>query len=654
MNKNRLAGRQNDLARSAPTPTATPRLGSLDVFLLSAWCGLAAGCLEVATRVFCKKMGVAQPLYLMSRHFLWLGPLSNLLLFSGLGMGLAALTWARPRFGGFVSPRLVCALALMPVALVAGPFIYAEAWFLLFLGVASRLVPALERHPAALRRVVIVSLPGLAGLVSVLAGFVFGVDWLKRHRESGRPSLSEAAPNVLLIVLDTVRADHLSLYGYDRPTTPALERWARRGILFSEARATAPWTLASHASLFTGLWPHELGVKWLAPLDTTAPTLAEHFGSRGYATAGFVANLIYCSYDTGLDRGFTHYEDYVLERLMALRTASLFDQAATQLSALGGLVDAGPFRSLRSAIARSFFPREQRKDAGAIHRAFVDWLSQRPEPARPFFVFLNYMDAHSPYVLPPGAAHRFGLRPESRDEFQVLNDHWDSIDKRRLPLRYRALARDSYDNCIAHLDEGLGKLLDELAGRGVLDRTFVIIASDHGEGLGEHDLFDHGESLYRTEIRVPLLIVPPAALRTRRVIGQPVSLRDLAATIVELAGQGTRSPFPGRSLSRLWADPTPGVDSVAGDPVVSELSAPNPINPNQGRSPAHRGPLVAIAERDLVYIRNAGDGTEELYDERDDPRELINRARAAASQPVLEHFRALLGQWKGRLREADR
>ena len=415
----------------------------------------------------------------------------------------------------------------------------------------------------------------------------------------------------------------------------------------SEARATAPWTLASHASLFTGRWPRELGVKWLTPLGTTVPTLAEHFGSRGYATAGFVANLIYCSYDTGLDRGFTHYEDYVLERLMALRTASLIDKAARELSALSRLVDADPFRSLRAAIARSFFPRERRKDAGAINRAFVGWLSQRPEPARPFFAFLNYLDAHSPYVLPPGAAHRFGLEPESQDDFQVLNDHWDSIDKLRLPPRYRAFARDSYDNCIAHLDEGLGKLLDELAGRGVLDRTLVIVTSDHGEGLGEHDLFDHGESLYRTEIRVPLLIIPPAALRTRGVVSQTVSLRDLPATIVELAGQGTGSPFPGRSLSRLWADPTTGGDSVAGDSVVSELSAPNPINPNQGRSPAYRGPLVAIAERDLVYIQNAGDGTEELYNERDDPRELINRARAAASQPVLEHFRAVSASGRG-------
>ena len=311
-------------------------------------------------------------------------------------------------------------------------------------------------------------------------------------------------------------------------------------------------------------------------------------------------------------------------------------------------MDADPFRSLRAAIVRSFFPRAARTPGQSIANS-SDWLSQRPEPARPFFVFLNYLDAHSPYVLPPSAVHRFGLEPRA-GRFPGARRSLDLDRQAPAAAALSRSGRDSYDNCVAHLDEGLGKLFDELAERGVLDRTLVIVTSDHGEGLGEHDLFDHGESLYRTEIRVPLLIVPPAALRTRRVVSQTVSLRDLPATIVELAGQGTGSPFPGRSLSRLWADPTPGGDPVAGDSVVSELSAPNPINPNQGRSPAYRGPLVAIAERDLVYIQNAGDGTEELYNERDDPRELINRARAAASQPVLEHFRPVSASGKGAAR----
>ena len=119
-----------------------------------------------------------------------------------------------------------------------------------------------------------------------------------------------SAANVILIVLDTVRAESLSLYGYHRDTTPNLTRLAARGVRFDRAFATAPWTAPSHASMFTGRWCHELSVGWNRPLDGTSPTLAEFLGARGYATAGFVANTTYCSYETGLDRGFAHYEDY--------------------------------------------------------------------------------------------------------------------------------------------------------------------------------------------------------------------------------------------------------------------------------------------------------------------------------------------------------
>ena len=119
---------------------------------------------------------------------------------------------------------------------------------------------------------------------------MFAGDWVKERREASRPLPPADSPNVLLIVMDTVRADHLSLYGYDRATTPTLEQLAKRGIRFDKARATAPWTLASHASLFTGRWPHELDVQWLTPLRGKFPTLAEYLGSHGYATAGFVAN----------------------------------------------------------------------------------------------------------------------------------------------------------------------------------------------------------------------------------------------------------------------------------------------------------------------------------------------------------------------------
>ncbi len=120
---------------------------------------------------------------------------------------------------------------------------------------------------------------------------------------------------------------------------------------------------------------------------------------------------------------------------------------------------------------------------------------------------------------------------------------------------YRNLIADCYDSCLAYLDQRLGELFDELQSRGVLDRTLVIVTSDHGEGLGEHGLFDHGESLYRTEIRVPLLFVLPARSRHQAVVRETVSLRDLPATITDLVGLGPGAPFPGQSLARLWQGP---------------------------------------------------------------------------------------------------
>src|SRR5262249_35622618 len=174
---------------------------------------------------------------------------------------------------------------------------------------------------------------------------------------------------------------------------------------------------------------------------------------------------------------------------------------------------------------------------------------------------------------------------------------------------------------------------------GERDRTLVIAVSDHGEGLGEHALFDHGESLYRMEIRVPLLIVLPARGRIRRVVAEPVSLRELPATIVDLVGLGGSRPFPGATLSRFWREPPAGARATALDGVVSELSSPNPSDPNHGRSPAYRVPLISLAEGDFVYIRNEGNGTEELFNEREDPRELTNRVGDEAMRPILGRLR---------------
>ena len=193
----------------------------------------------------------------------------------------------------------------------------------------------------------------------------------------------------------------------------------------------------------------------------------------------------------------------------------------------------------------------------------------------------------------------------------------------------------------------MGDLLDELRTLGVLDRTLLVIVSDHGEGLGEHDLFDHGESLYRTEIGVPLLIVPPSGEQHASVVSESVSLRDLPATIVDLLDLSESSPFSRTLAGAILAERSPRPDADADvDAVISELPSPNPANLNRGRSPASRGPLVSLAMGDFVYIRNLGDGAEELFNEHDDPRERDNRARLPSMMPVLDGFRQLFDRFQ--------
>jgi arylsulfatase A-like enzyme len=606
--------------------------------------------LEVGTRIVAAGLSTNNRLHSMSRHFIWLVPLSDLLLFSMIGLVLALVAKLRPQFGRWFGLRLIGFLAILPVLMVSSPRIYREAWVLLALGAAVRLAPMLERHAAGFRRQLLLTFPGLLAVVLALAGIVLGGEWLAKRREEARPLPPGDPPNVVLITLDTVRADHLSLYGYQRPTSPNLEKLARLGIRFDEARAAAPWTLPSHASMFTGRWPHELSVDWMVPLDGKHPTLAEHLGSRGYATAGFVANLFGCSYDSGLNRGFTHYEDYILEYLVPLRMAWLVDHLARVISQLGTIVgrtlDVGSLPPLHESWLSPYFDRLRKKDAGSINRAFLEWLSHRSQPARPFFAFLNYYDAHAPFVLPAGAEYRFGLKPRRPADFTFLEVDWELTDKMKFRPAYHELVRDSYDNCVAYLDGRLGELLDELQRRGVLDHTVVIVTSDHGEGLGEHHLFDHGESLYRTEIHVPLVIVLPVRQRAMGVVRETVSLRDLPATILDLVGMGDGSPFPGRSLAVLWCDSSSRASPGATGAVLSELSRPNPGNPNGGRSPAWRGPLISVAEAEFVYIRNRGDGTEELYNEHLDPGEVQNLIGVEAMQPVVERLRRRVDQAK--------
>ena len=291
------------------------------MLVLSAWCGLRPGLLEVGTIVVRKRTFDPNQLYEMSRHFVWLIPLTNLCLFLALGVILKLLLLAWPRRVNWLAPRLLCSLTMLPILLVGLPRIHGLAWFVVTLGVAARLVPmpraACRRLPSA----VAFSFPVVVGLVPILAATVWGGDWIKERRQSRQAAPRPGSPNVLLIVLDTVAADHLSLYGYERPTSPTWSNWPSAGFASIGCRRPRHGRCHPMRACSPDVGRTSFPPAGSRPLDRTYPTLAEFLGSRGYATAGFVANYWYCASDSGLDRGFAAYEDYIFPRLTAFKSA---------------------------------------------------------------------------------------------------------------------------------------------------------------------------------------------------------------------------------------------------------------------------------------------------------------------------------------------
>jgi arylsulfatase A-like enzyme len=577
----------------------------------------------------------------MSRHFIWLVPLTDLLVLLLIGLVGCLVAILRPASGRWAVVRTLCALTLLPMLLVAFPQVYGLAWLLVAVGISARLVPILERHGFPFRRVALYSAPILAGTVAALAAVPWAADRAQQWHERGRP-IPPGAPNVLLIVMDTVAADHLALYGYERPTSPAIDELARRGSRFDAARSASSWTLPSHASMFTGRWPHELSVGWRTPLDAAAPTVAEYLRARGYATAGFIANTTYCAADSGLNRGYTVYRDYIFHELSPFKMAVMVQRPLDGLQTIGDVLgDTLELDWLRAGVRRV---RERfetdRKEADVVSREFLDWLAHRPQPERPFFAFLNYCDAHTPYQLSPRRVHRFGVKPGDEREYRLIQDWW-TMDKSRLSPEELAFVFNAYDDCVASIDEQVGRLFDELERRKALDRTWVLLVSDHGESFGEHaGVYLHGSSLYQTELHVPLVVVPPPATRIKPVVGETTSLRNLAATIVDLAGQSADSPFPGVSLAQAWRPSSRSpVDAGSEESALAELVPNETLVGSASDSSRLPWPLASLTEGGWSYIRREGELLEELYHLREDPQEQHNVVDSANSRPRLEQMR---------------
>ena len=594
---------------SVAEPVAFP----VSPVLLVSWFALCAASLELAYTAVLKLL---QHVVFADLQILWMTPLGYLILFSPAVLLIPLLR--RLHVGRF-DPALA-----MLVAMVSFSFL-SLFWgrldrvstLVLMAGVTVQGTRSLLAHPVGFARVVRRTLPWLFGLALLGAG-INGWGWYRERAAVRSLPGGGRGPNVLLLVLDTVRGMSLSLYGYSRETTPALERFATRGVVFEAAYATAPWTLPSIASMFTGRYPHEHGAEWLVPLSNRDQTVAEVFRDAGFITGGFAANLNYSSAEVGLARGFIHYEDYA---------SSLPDIFLS--TSPGRFILNNPM--LRRAIG--FYDSFGRKSADRLNADLLSWLSDHPQ--RPFFAYLNYYDAHEPYLPPSPFDTLFGpdtLRNKTLIRQKGARDA-HRINKKAMSAAERAAEQQAYDGAIAYLDSRLEQLIAELDRRDLTRNTIIIIAGDHGELFGEHSLFEHGNSLYLPLLWVPLVLYAPNLAGGGR-IATPVTLRDLPRTVLDLAGLDDRR-IPGESFAALARGASV---SATGSPLVSHIT---PARNIPASDPVSHGTMWSIVSPPFQLIVG-GDGKEALYNFVQDHDQSVNLAADPQARSVRDRLRAVL------------
>lgn len=342
-------------------------------------------------------------------------------------------------------------------------------------------------------------------------------------------------PNIILIILDTLRIDHLSCYGYHRQTTPHIEAFAKDAVVYTHACPTTTWTLPSTASILTGLYPcghgaHRVTVGGLANgtipirgLSEDRTTLAEVLKKEGYTTAA-VVSATFLTRIYGLHQGFDYYDDTIPYAI------SLMNSCAA-LSILNMFL---PIDDLITSTGHN-----GQKTARQVNDSALAWLSRSRDSSTPFFLLSHYFDAHHPFF-----PKRLGMRsvPASiRNRYAGCTNYIelekkiiDSVisGKKKLLADEKKFLQENYDREIMQLDQDIEDLFSSLKQMNLYDESMIIIVSDHGESFGEHNLMLHGLSLFEDNLRVPLIIKYPLSEQKRGIVEHPVSLAGIVPTIL--------------------------------------------------------------------------------------------------------------------------
>ncbi|MBA2320781.1 MAG: sulfatase [Deltaproteobacteria bacterium] len=478
----------------------------------------------------------------------------------------------------------------------------------------------------------------VVGALAVLVSAGLGVWWFlpdaPAEGEAQRERGPRSHPNVLIVLWDTTRADHLTVYGHDKPTTPNLAKWAETGVVFEKAISPAMWTVPSHASMFTGVTSTTHGAdydyRWL---DAANVTLAETLAASGYYTYAFSANPNLADSRVNLLQGVSTIEMAWRGRYKRVvgqltRKKLIGNDASTEISPGYPGRKSGHFYYNAAPVTGE---------------ALGNWLDERDDQDRPWFAYLNYMEAHKPRVPSLAARERVVDSPEEL-ELGLTTDL--SLDQQLLysvgALEYtpeQLAAIDAvYDATLTELDDWTGRLFADLERRGELNDTVIVFTSDHGENLGDHHLFGHRHGLYQALVHVPLVISYPAKLEPKRVQA-PTSNLDLYYTITRLAGvEPPPAPQPMfrtdllASTGEAVFSETIGIDREGIHRVLA--------NDLDAEKWMHTFQSVIAAGWKLIETSK---GERELYNLINDPDELADLATAEPAK--VAELDALLDGW---------
>ena len=554
---------------------------------------------------------------------LWIAPLVDVILFSLAGLALALIGFPLrkkipiTKIGLFLFSVLT---AVDWLFIILFGKISLVAILVLAAGLGVQSFTYFSKQEALILQRFQRSLPWLAGITVAVFVVIQGGGWLgEKIKTANLPDAQADAPNVIVIVVDTLRADHLSSYGYERETSPFMDSLATEGVRFEHAISSSSWTQPSHASMLTGRYTYEHQAE-THPLDATYPTIGEAMQAQGYRTGAFSANTLFFTRRQGFGRGFLYFEDNYRSIPDAFLNSSLY----------GFIFD---FYGLRKALNYEGVPT--RKYAEDISRSTLNWIDQDED--KPFFVFMNYFDVHDPYTPPEPYRSKYA---SVSNPGGLINGFMERYHPELTPEQLQSEI-DAYDGSISYVDDQIKNLFGELEQRGLLENTIVIITSDHGESLGEHGLLQHSASLYLPEIHVPLIVWGPDYIPAGKTIDTPVSLSALPATILSLVNSSDEM-FPSPSLAMLMNDDNAGANWP--DPI-SEVAQ---MNGAAEQNPSTHGEMKSVVDAELQYITHENFG-EELYNWRTDPQEMDNLINDPATKTVVDVFRSYLNNLIGEL-----